>query len=80
MTENNSSRFFWTPGTFAEFKAPPPPQANSIQAIQANSQTNDCSETGEAAFERSRRGGSKALLKFFLKGHVSGQSQVKGKN
>ena len=47
---------------------------------QANSQTNDRSETGEAALERSRRDGSKALLKFFLKGHVSGQSQVKGQN
>ena len=47
---------------------------------QANSQTNDRSETGEAALERSRRDGSKALLKFFLKGHVSGQGQVKGKN
>ena len=50
----------------------PPPQANS--------QTNDHSETGEAALERSRRDGSKALLKFVLKGHVSGQGQVKGQN
>ena len=50
----------------------PPPQANS--------QTNDRSETGEAALERSRRDGSKALLTFFLKGHVSGQGQVKGQN
>ena len=50
----------------------PPPQTNS--------QTNDRSETGEAALERSRRDGSKTLLKFFLKGHVSGQGQVKGKN
>ena len=32
------------------------------------------------ALERSRRDGSKALLKFFLKGHVSGQGQVKGQN
>ena len=32
----------------------------------------DRSETGEAALERSRRDGSKALLKFFLKGHVFG--------
>ena len=47
---------------------------------QANSQTNDRSETGEAALERSRRDGSKALLKIFLKGHVSGQGQVKGQN
>ena len=53
------------------YNAPPP---------QANSQTNDRSETGEAALERSRRDGSKALLKFFLKGHVSGQGQVKGQN
>ena len=45
---------------------------------QANSQTNDHSETGEAALERSRRDGSKELLKFFLKGHVSGQGLVKG--
>ena len=51
-----------------------------ITPPQANSQTNDRSETGEAALERSRRDGSKALLKFFLKGHVSGQGQVKGKN
>ena len=47
---------------------------------QANSQTNDRSETGEAALERPRRDGSKALLNFFLKGHVSGQGQVKGQN
>ena len=53
------------------YNAPPP---------QANSQTNDRSETGEAALERSRRDGSKALLKIFLKGHVSGQGQVKGQN
>ena len=53
------------------YNAPPP---------QANSQTNNRSETGEAALERSRRDGSKALLKIFLKGHVSGQGQVKGKN
>ena len=46
---------------------------------QANSQTNDRSETGEAALERSRRDGSKALLIFSLKGHVSGQGQVKVK-
>ena len=51
-----------------------------ITPPQANSQTNDRSETGEAALERSRRDGSKALLRFFLKGHVSGQGQVKGKN
>ena len=51
-----------------------------ITPPQANSQTNDRSETGEAALERSRRDGSKALLKFFLKGHVSGQGQVKCKN
>ena len=51
-----------------------------ITPPQANSQTNDRSETGEAALERSRRDGSKALLKFFFKGHVSGQGQVKGKN
>ena len=51
-----------------------------ITPPQANSQTNDRSETGEAALERSRRDGSKALLKIFLKGHVSGQGQVKGKN
>ena len=51
-----------------------------ITPPQANSQTNDRSETGEAALERSRRDGSKALLKFFLKGHVSGQGQVKGQN
>ena len=50
----------------------PPPQANS--------QTNDRSETGEAALERFQRDGSKALLTFFLKGHVSGQGQVKGQN
>ena len=50
----------------------PPPQANS--------QTNDRSETGEATLERSRRVGSKAHFNFFLKGHVSGQGQVKGKN
>ena len=37
------------------YNAPPPP---------ANSQTNDRSETGEAALERSRRDGSKALLNF----------------
>ena len=53
------------------YNAPPP---------EANSQTNDRSETGEAALERSRQYGSKALLKFFLKGHVSGQGQVKGQN
>ena len=35
-----------------------------ITPPQANSQTNDHSETGEAALERSRRDGSKALLKF----------------
>ena len=51
-----------------------------ITPPQANSQTNDRSETGEAALERSRRDGSKALLKFFLKGHVPGQGQVKGQN
>ena len=51
-----------------------------ITPPQANSQTNDRSETGEAALERSRRDGSIALLNFFLKGHVSGQGQVKGKN
>ena len=39
-----------------------------ITPPQANSQTNDRSETGEAALERSRRDGSNALLKFFLKG------------
>ena len=50
----------------------PPPQANS--------QTNDRSETGEAALERSRRDGSKTILNFFLKGHVSGQGQVNGQN
>ena len=38
-----------------------------ITPPQANSQTNDRSETGEAALERSRRDGSKALLKIFLK-------------
>ena len=53
------------------YNAPPP---------QANSQNNDRSETGEAALERSRRDGSKALLKFLFKGHVSGQGQVKGQN
>ena len=47
---------------------------------QANSQTNDRSETGKAALERSRRDGSKALLKLFLKGHVSGQGQAKCQN
>ena len=52
----------------------------AYNAPQANSQTNDRSETGEAVLERSRRDGSKALLKFFLKGHVSGQGQVKGQN
>ena len=51
---------------------PPPPQANS--------QTNDRSETDEAALERSRRDGSEELLKIFLKGHVSGEGQVKGQN
>ena len=35
-----------------------------ITPTQANSQTNDRSETGEVALERSRRDGSKALLKF----------------
>ena len=50
----------------------PPPQANF--------QTDDRSETGEATLERSRRDGSKALLKLFLKGHMSGQGQVKGQN
>ena len=38
-----------------------------ITPPQANSQTNDRSETGEAALERSRRDGSKARLKVFLK-------------
>ena len=52
----------------------------AYNAPQANSQTNDRSETGEAALERSRRDGSKALLKIFLKGHVSGKGQVKGQN
>ena len=52
----------------------------AYNAPQANSQTNDRSETDEAALERSRRDGSKELLKFFLKGHVSGQGQVKGQN
>ena len=52
----------------------------AYNAPQANSQTNDRSETGEAALERSRRDGSKALLEFFLQGHVSGQGQVKGQN
>ena len=52
----------------------------AYNAPQANSQTNDRSETSEAALERSRRDGSRALLIFFLKGHVSGQGQVKGKN
>ena len=47
---------------------------------QANSQTNDRSETGEAVLERFWRDGSKALLIFFFKRHVSGQGQVKGKN
>ena len=56
------------------------PGGGRITPPQVNSQTNDRSETGEAALERSRRDGSKALLKFFLKGHVSGQGQVKGKN
>ena len=51
-----------------------------ITPPQANSQTNDRSETGEAALERARRDGTKALLKIFLKGHVSGQGQVKGQN
>ena len=46
---------------------------------QANSQTNDRSETGEAVLERSRRYGSKALLKFFLKVHVSGTISSKVK-
>ena len=36
----------------------------AYNAPQANSQTNDRSETGEAALERSRRDGSKALLTF----------------
>ena len=36
----------------------------AYNAPQANSQTNDRSETGEAALERSRRDGSKALLNF----------------
>ena len=35
-----------------------------ITPPQANFQTNDRSETGEVALERSRRDGSKALLKF----------------
>ena len=56
------------------------PGGGRITPPQANSQTNDRSETGEVALERSRRDGSKALLKIFLKGHVSGQGQVKGKN
>ena len=61
-----------TPLTGGGRITPPPPQANS--------QTNDRSETGEAALERSRQDGSKTLLKFLLKGHVSGQGQVKGQN
>ena len=36
-----------------------------ITPPHSNSQTNDRSETGEAALERSRRGGSEALLFFF---------------
>ena len=46
-----------------------------ITPPQANSQTNDRSETGRAALERSRRDGSKALLKFFLK-----RSRVKSRS
>ena len=51
----------------------------AYNAPQANSQTNDRSETGEAALERSRRDGSKTLLKFVLKGmcQVKVRSKVK---
>ena len=56
------------------------PGGGRITPPQANSQTNDRSETGEAALERSRWDGSKALLTFFVKGDVSGQGQAKGQN
>ena len=46
----------------------------------ANSRTNGRSETGEAALERAPRDGSKGLLKLKIRGHVSGQGQVKGQN
>ena len=47
------------------YNAPPP---------QANSQTNDRSETGEAALKRSRRDGSKALLIFFKRSRARSRS------
>ena len=40
------------------------PGGGALYAPQANSQTNDRSETGDAALERSRRDGSKAVLFF----------------
>ena len=52
----------------------------TYNASQANSQTNDRSETGEAALERSRQDGSKTYFKFSLKVHGLGQGQVKGQN
>ena len=51
----------------------------AYNAPQANSQTNDRSETCEAAFERSRRDGSEAHLIFFLEYRVSSQRHVKVK-
>ena len=73
------------PATRRLTRAWPGSQPNAIDRgggspPQANSQTNDRSETAEVALEGSRRDGFKALLKFFLKGQVSGQGQVKGQN
>ena len=52
----------------------------AVPAPRTISRTDGRSATGEAAFERSRRDASKAYLKFCLKGHSSGQGQVKGQN
>ena len=51
-----------------------------VPAPRTISRTDGRSATGEAAFERSRRDASKASLTFCLKGHRSGQGQVKGQN
>ena len=45
-----------------------------------NSRTRGRSEVGEAANESSRWVLFKQILKIFLKGHMSGQGQVKGQN
>ena len=45
----------------------------------AISRTDGRRETGEAAFERSHREASRSIIKLTLKGHRSGQGQVKGK-